>query len=788
MLHQATLLLGHYRNKPGTDGCMVESLQGTLHNSNSYRQRQEWHITDYISQDGGQDAPDKQAIALGTVSITFYRTTSRIHVQGSSYLIWLEEHYPSLRTQAEQLAAKLGKAISDQQKRQSGRQRRHIKALGSITPPGKCHSCDTVLHDSMEGGYWSCQLCGDSFHGLCAQSASPGDEICTKCSEHNQHSSTKQPDTNHGDPHMDFYIENRRVQDTSETATTGEQDQIDQLDTEDNDSTEDCQQHHQLQADQQIAQQDQAADTHSAPEGPNIGTATPTSPTASTLIPRKAPTRKPASTRGSATARKRSTKASKRVVSLQKEVVSLAQLNSLQRTVRALEHKYVSLVQEVQQLRKERDTTSATTKTSTNAKPCEKSIGMQTEPQKQPGDVLRQKVLELEMRVSSVEKQQNQHQPPPEAASSSYAKVTMAPKQPRNNKRSHSTETPTSEAIRPPRPTTKSAPASTQVENRFSALRNDEDTQIVGTDAESAGTAPLPRPHTTRRQNANAARNADTHPRHRQQEQQQNRQERHVVEDQTHRVSKVDVLIVTSSIGKALDGHKMYRRNRTHIQHLRNGRNIAEAKDFIQKTRLQAQKVVFIVGSNDLSGQKSVSKTQVEMDDLLHTTRRVMGQNVEILISEIMPRTGRHFFNKKAEDFNARVFRVCQQNRHMYFIPQQSLFDECHRYDGVHLEYKSVPLFVRNIKSVLNPLLGLTPISEYHPVSARDSRSQKQDRTAGRERHNSGPRNVSTRRQANGEETITVPKPAQNISTVAAELKDTIIAALSSFMNDRVPA
>ncbi len=249
------------------------------------------------------------------------------------------------------------------------------------------------------------------------------------------------------------------------------------------------------------------------------------------------------------------------------------------------------------------------------------------------------------------------------------------------------------------------------------------------------------------------------------------------------------------------------------MQHLTQGRNIAEAKEFISKTKIRAKKVVLIVGSNDLDGQKSVSKTEVELDDLLRTTRQHMGSDVDILVSEVMPRTGRHVFNKKATDFNARVSRECDRTERLHFIPQRNIFDERNRYDNIHLAYPAVPRFVRNIKSVLNPLLGLRPITEYQPLGGARSRSregeadkdtqqqqppqrqwqqqpqwqqQQQPRYRGSEQRQpprsdsrgSAQITVQHQRLDNGDEKLPVAKPTINV----ASIKEAIINALNDLL------
>ena len=64
--------------------------------------------------------------------------------------------------------------------------------------------------------------------------------------------------------------------------------------------------------------------------------------------------------------------------------------------------------------------------------------------------------------------------------------------------------------------------------------------------------------------------------------------------------ARTDVLIVTSSIGKALEARKMYRNKHVVIKHLTRVKNLHDAKLTIERTKTLADLVVFIVGSNDL--------------------------------------------------------------------------------------------------------------------------------------------------------------------------------------------
>lgn len=73
---------------------------------------------------------------MGSISITTYKSTSRIHIQGSSYLIWMEEHLPVLETLVSERAKQdesLGKILDSQpRKSQRARQASIMRSAESI--------------------------------------------------------------------------------------------------------------------------------------------------------------------------------------------------------------------------------------------------------------------------------------------------------------------------------------------------------------------------------------------------------------------------------------------------------------------------------------------------------------------------------------------------------------------------------------------------------------------------------------------------------------------------------
>ena len=86
-----------------------------------------------------------------------------------------------------------------------------------------------------------------------------------------------------------------------------------------------------------------------------------------------------------------------------------------------------------------------------------------------------------------------------------------------------------------------------------------------------------------------------------------------------------------------------------------------------------------------------------------------MGKDIDIAFSQILTRTNRDVFNRKAKDFNQRLDSLSRKlnHGHINYIHQRGLHDASSKYDGIHLKSWAVKQLVRNIKVVCNPLLGL---------------------------------------------------------------------------------
>lgn len=229
----------------------------------------------------------------------------------------------------------------------------------------------------------------------------------------------------------------------------------------------------------------------------------------------------------------------------------------------------------------------------------------------------------------------------------------------------------------------------------------------------------------------------------------------------------LDVLIVSSSIGKRLRAQWMYHHKNVKIHLLQQGKDMRAAKEFLEHTKLKAKTLVLLVGSNVLSRNNTTTQCQIQMEELLSTARTVM-PDAEIALSQILPRTNCDSFNVKAARFNRTTARHCQPVHMLHFIQHDNLSDSSKRYDGTHLTDPAVGKLVRNIKTTLNPLLGLAPISNYNrnPINESDEPQQQRHSTNHNNGHNyKSPSNTSHKKYHQREERDSKPPRSNNNRT-----------------------
>ena len=596
---------------------------------------------------------------LGTVSLTFYKSTSRIHVQGSSYVLWLEEHWPRIHRQVD--------VIRDT-RRHSNRitsQRTKMACLEGVSTttasmsPVNCKTCDTYLEDGDNGGHWRCHLCESAYHGLCAEPADTNTlgHICSPC----------------------IVVTSESASSTSTDTTVqlldhvSREHKLDKLNVDDisgnnlaSDLTDEALHEKVVSTSPRSANIDPTVNSKRHSKTSEVKKCRP-------RIAQNKVTKKPA--------------LSAKHDNQYKGCGAMAAVVALQRTVRELESKYVDLLNEVHILRNRpneecrqtagtsTDITSSQTEpndlpgTSTDTTSC------QTEPQD-----LHDKSLSIADDDSEDEPDQHEHDKslvetdtPLENRFIALAEDTTIDEPPVTNAHTdtpvHQDTSDDTDDVNNSLPPPHMADLEALPDNANEDIHRDSSTTpphtstskdrvITKEDIPTVNSAP----GSPLQSNQSDAKDAPTTlP----DELDNKERATHVPPSHDARgktPARTDVLIVTSSIGKALEARKMYRNKHVVIKNLTHGKNLQDAKLTIERTKTLADLVVFIVGSNDLAQQKTVSKCMVEVDHLISNTRKVMGGDVNIAFSQILTRTDRNIFNKKSKDSNKRLEYMCEKS------------------------------------------------------------------------------------------------------------------------------
>lgn len=183
-----------------------------------------------------------------------------------------------------------------------------------------------------------------------------------------------------------------------------------------------------------------------------------------------------------------------------------------------------------------------------------------------------------------------------------------------------------------------------------------------------------------------------------------------------------DVEMVFDSHGHGLVPDKIYKWQDVGITVLeKNKKNIEGATEFIQ--RLDKPKHLLLgVGGNDLT-TKPVEQVIDEMNSLVCS----IAPGIQVHLLPALERVGNSEYNQKARRYNkllATSHTNHQGNVSVIEISFSSSKPELFAPDNIHLNNKGRAALVRDIKSHLNPMLGIKPYREYK----RDSRNMNSNR------------------------------------------------------------
>ncbi|CAG2223921.1 unnamed protein product [Mytilus edulis] len=177
----------------------------------------------------------------------------------------------------------------------------------------------------------------------------------------------------------------------------------------------------------------------------------------------------------------------------------------------------------------------------------------------------------------------------------------------------------------------------------------------------------------------------------------------------------LDALIITDSHGRDLDPSKLYRYRKVNVQVLPRGKKtIQGAHEYIEQTDIQAKNILVMVGSNDLSHNKSPDILAEHLSTLKNLVNNRF-PNTNIHVFPLFHRLNEELFNQDVDIVNTRLERLISNS--LSLVRNDNINVRNHRYcltDGLHLSISGNFELVRAIKSHMNPVLGLKDYHNYN--------------------------------------------------------------------------
>ena len=112
--------------------------------------------------------------------------------------------------------------------------------------------------------------------------------------------------------------------------------------------------------------------------------------------------------------------------------------------------------------------------------------------------------------------------------------------------------------------------------------------------------------------------------------------------------NSADVWIIGTSITKDLIPKKMYLNKKVRVTTLQD-KTITGARNYIKSGKVQSDKILLQVGSNDLES-KTPEEVIQELEDLISELKREL-PNSKLIIAELLPR----FYKKTSSEFDEQI-------------------------------------------------------------------------------------------------------------------------------------
>ena len=204
-------------------------------------------------------------------------------------------------------------------------------------------------------------------------------------------------------------------------------------------------------------------------------------------------------------------------------------------------------------------------------------------------------------------------------------------------------------------------------------------------------------------------------------------------ENSHENMTDFDLWIIGTSITKDLRAKKMYRNKRVKITTLRD-KTFHGAKEFIKTSKVKAKTVMVQVGSNDLDSE-TPDDVMEQLEEFVDLIKEKL-PNAKLILCEVLPRYYRDRrqtteYQEKRNLYNLLLNEYCSDLEIQ--CVKFNWFFHSDFYDGIHMNENGIRLYVRTLKEVVNPLLGM---KSYEQSEGRGQGYVNFDESSGPQRSN----------------------------------------------------
>nr|XP_006825658.1 PREDICTED: uncharacterized protein LOC102806397 [Saccoglossus kowalevskii] len=182
-------------------------------------------------------------------------------------------------------------------------------------------------------------------------------------------------------------------------------------------------------------------------------------------------------------------------------------------------------------------------------------------------------------------------------------------------------------------------------------------------------------------------------------------QDKYKLVDYRKKNREIQTLIVGDSMLKNIDIKRIYKN--TQIKTLP-GRKIKDIDEYIQRTTNEnIQNIVIHVGTNNISDGCTIESCMEEYRKLINNMKQKY-PTAKICVSSIIHRRYDVNINKNIDVLNKKLKVMSNNGDNYIYIDNDNISYITHLYDTVHLNKRGTAVFVKNMKDVIGPLIGVT--------------------------------------------------------------------------------